>query len=731
MSYKNGEHLGMNGAEIMDESRWLLIAKDFILNYYQHGDIEAALTHAGEGIVVFGTQSMRFAVGHQAAVKCLVEEYARLVPCLLKRHSVRLKTLEDGSQVVMANVILKQPHDASTVLHRLVLMFEEESYPDEPGSVVFLTGIHMTRDLHHEATYRMVSANMMHDIAASEGKLDTLRAREAVPTYVSCAYIAYRLRDARELLSVGEDLLKMLGYKDEAEFSNTIGRQLNELVVPEDRAKVQNVISRQLLNKDTYQAEYRMQGADGSALWVLECGHRSMADNGQVIYHSVIMDISPLKQASENLIYKISYDEVTHLYNKAAFYQNAQAVLAANPETEFELMMINIERFKVINELYGEEKGDDILRYFSYFFHQITIPNCVYGRLHSDRFVLLYPVREKARERLINSLKVIASSFSLGHRIVLDFGVYGVTDKTVNVSVMCDRAQMAMLKARRNAFIDCGEYDEEMRRHIMNESMIVNEMNEALDRGEFRLYLQPKFNLENDRPIGAEALVRWQSSKHGLISPVDFIPVFEQNGFIFKLDKYIWEETCKHLRRWLDRGQLPLPVSVNVSRVDFYNPELITTILNLVRSYQIDPSLLDLELTESAYTENPDEIIAITKELQSYGFHIHMDDFGSGYSSLNMLKDMPVDVLKIDLRFLENTGDGGRGRNILTSVVRMAKWLDMPVVVEGVETEEQVGFLRSIGCEYAQGYYYAKPLPVADYEILLRNAQGVPVLTDD
>ncbi|MEG2192296.1 MAG: EAL domain-containing protein, partial [Oscillospiraceae bacterium] len=232
------------------------------------------------------------------------------------------------------------------------------------------------------------------------------------------------------------------------------------------------------------------------------------------------------------------------------------------------------------------------------------------------------------------------------------------------------------------------------------------------------IYLQPKLNIQVNKMCGAEALVRWRHPIRGLLSPGEFIPVFERNGFIIKLDYYVWEQVCKCLRRWLDEGKTPYPISVNVSRVNLYNPKLAELILQLVKKYNLSPSLLNLELTESAYTDNPiaaSETIAL---LQSYGFVILMDDFGSGYSSLNILKDISVDELKIDMRFLSETKIPGRGENIIASVVRMAKWLNIPVVTEGVETKEQTDFLRSIGCDCIQGYYYAKPMKVSEYEDL-------------
>ena len=262
-------------------------------------------------------------------------------------------------------------------------------------------------------------------------------------------------------------------------------------------------------------------------------------------------------------------------------------------------------------------------------------------------------------------------------------------------------------------------YTRRMSEEIEKEQRIVNSMKHALEDEQFILYLQPKYELLDNQVAGAEVLVRWQSRERGMVSPGEFIPVFERNGFITKLDCYVWEKTCMMLRKWIDEGKNPRPVSVNLSRVSLYNPKLVETICGLVEKYDIPRYLFQLELTESAYTSNPKVVQETMQRLQNEGFSILMDDFGSGYSSLNVLKDIDVDVLKMDMRFLSDTDKRRRGENILMSVVRMAKWLNMPVVAEGVERREQADFLRSIGCEYVQGFYFAKPMPVEDYEKLV------------
>jgi len=424
-----------------------------------------------------------------------------------------------------------------------------------------------------------------------------------------------------------------------------------------------------------------------------------------------------------SVIYNLHYDRLTNLYNKKAFCRRVAECLKQCPDMEFEIMRFNIARFKVINDLFGEETGDKLLKYVAQFLTSIQLEPCVYGRLYADNFLLCYPTGGNLREHLIHSLQMLAVSFALDYRIEFYYGVYTIKDRNLTVTSMLDRAAMALFKAARNGHIICGVYEDDMRENMVSEQVIVNNMNGSLERGEFIVYLQPKYNLLTESVVGAEALVRWIHPQLGFVSPAKFVPVFEQNGFIYQLDKYVWEKTCEMLREDIDAGRPVMPVSINVSRVDFYSPNLINIFEELIHKYNLDPHLLELELTESAYVENPQQIIEITKKLQEKGFVILMDDFGSGYSSLNMLKDLPVDVLKIDLQFLSDSQgvENGRADNILSSIVRMAKRLNLPVIAEGVETQKQVDFLRTIGCEYAQGYFFSEPVPCEDYRELIRS----------
>lgn len=421
--------------------------------------------------------------------------------------------------------------------------------------------------------------------------------------------------------------------------------------------------------------------------------------------------------------YLATYDELTGIYNKQAFYAKTKEMLLDNPDKNFDLLRINIERFKVLNDLFGESTGDKLLRYIGKFLKEINLPLCVSGRLYADNFVVCYEAGKGDSRRMINTLQMVADSFAINNRTILSFGLYRIDDKTLPVSVMCDRANMALWKAKGNFKNPYCEYDEKMRQQVLKEQKIINAMEMAIQNKEFTLYLQPKYNIEKGTIIGAEALVRWISQENGFISPGDFIPVFENNGFVYEVDKFIWEESCRYLRKWLDEGREVHPISVNVSRIDLYDPKLVKHLVDLREKYQLPSQYLELEITESAYTEDPEQIITITRQLREAGFVILMDDFGTGYSSLNMLKDIQIDVLKLDMGFLKSSDYSAKGGNILTAILKMAESLKMQTIAEGVETKEQVEFLKSIGCKYVQGFYYSKPLPVEDFEKLISDTE--------
>ena len=415
----------------------------------------------------------------------------------------------------------------------------------------------------------------------------------------------------------------------------------------------------------------------------------------------------------------IEIDQLTGLYNRETFYKKAVEIIQENPEVQYCIVYLDINCFKVINDLFHSDTGDLILKTAANFFRQKINPQIgVSGRIEADHFVLCVPQDTLDMDRLIKEIDTTIKTLGISHNILFFAGVYPVTDITVPIDQMCDRASMALNKIKGNYVRRYNFYDVGMRDRMLKEQMIVRDMEFALKDNQFTIFLQPIYRPETNEIVSAEALVRWFHPESGMISPGYFIPVFERNGFIVKLDRFVWEAVCKFLRSRLDAGKKIVPVSVNVSRLNFYSLDLLIFMLNLIKKYDLEPWMLKLEVTESAYTDNPQQLISIVNQFKENGFPILMDDFGSGYSSLNMLKNIQIDILKVDMAFVREIEQSERARTILLMIIGLAKELGMGVVTEGVETQTQLDYITEMGSVDIQGYYFSKPLAVKDFNAL-------------
>lgn len=434
-----------------------------------------------------------------------------------------------------------------------------------------------------------------------------------------------------------------------------------------------------------------------------------------------------LQAISEELRRMKEYDSLTGLYNKDTFCREVRKCIDAQPSSDCAVVCLDIEHFKLINDMYGPAEGDRMLCHVAELFaRQALNRKGLAARIATDIFALYIPDPVLDVSMIENEILDWFATYPLDQPVVPAIGVNVIEDVSVPVSVMCDRAILALNSVKGNYVKHIAEYHSEIRNEVLEELEIFSGAERALKEKEFEVYFQPKCNIETGRIVGSEALVRWNHPEKGLIPPAVFIPLFEKSGFILRLDAYVWETVCSLIRAWIDSGHRAIPVSVNVSRKDLYAPNLCERLVRLVRKYNIPPQLLELEITESAYADDTEQIISTVNQLRAKGFIILMDDFGSGYSSLNMLKDINVDILKIDLRFLENFNSSSKkGGNILESVVHMSKWLNIQVIAEGVETDEQVSFLSHIGCYYAQGYHFYKPMPRHEFEALLAVDENV------
>ena len=451
--------------------------------------------------------------------------------------------------------------------------------------------------------------------------------------------------------------------------------------------------------------------------------------NPQVIKKRLENTISLREKAA--IVNAIRIDALTGLYSREAFFESAEKMIMSHPPGYYVMSSFDVDKFKVINDQYGTKMGDKVLKLIAQNFAEgFGRMDAICSRITADSFAILYP-QSFIETKEIDEIRKKAS-FLDGSILPITFSIgrYIVEDITLSPSAMYDRASMARVYVKGRYDKHIATYDESMRNRLLKEQEIISEMNMALTNHHFEVWYQPQYNHSTKALIGAEALVRWRHPVKGLISPGIFIPIFERNGFVYEIDKYVWEEVCIFLHERQKQGVVTAPISVNISRYDLFRDDLVQVIRDLISRYQIPVSMLRLEITESAFAKSSDQVVNVVKTLQEDGFIVEIDDFGSGYSSLNTLKDVPADILKLDMRFLEGENNSTRGGNIVESIIRMTKWLGMSVIAEGVETKEQADYLSSIGCSYIQGYFYAKPMPGKEYLALLNTSKCEEKMTE-
>ena len=434
----------------------------------------------------------------------------------------------------------------------------------------------------------------------------------------------------------------------------------------------------------------------------------------QIILHRVAGIINLRETAA--IMNQVQYDRLTGLYSKEFFYQRVKGILIQHPDKEYDIVCSDIENFKLINDVFGIAAGDRLLCGVADLYKEFVGDSGICGRFNADQFACLIEHRSEYSNELFMEANARMNSYSSAKNVVMKWGIYSVKGGAIQVEQMCDRALLAARSIKGQYGKYFAAYDDKLRSRLLREQAITDSMEPALAEGQFEIYLQPKYRIKDGALAGAEALVRWNHPEWGMQSPATFIPLFEKNGFITKLDRYVWELACRVLREWEDKGYPSIPVSVNVSRADIYNEDLADGLLKLVKKYNLPPSRLHLEITE-----DPNQIIDTVSRLRELGFIIEMDDFGSGYSSLNMLNQMPIDILKLDMIFIRNETAKPVNQGILRFIMGLARWMDLSVVAEGVETREQLERLREIGCDYVQGYYFSKPVPCAEFERLIRQ----------
>ena len=422
------------------------------------------------------------------------------------------------------------------------------------------------------------------------------------------------------------------------------------------------------------------------------------------------------------LISAAEHDRLTLLYNRNFFFEYAERLFQYHPELHLDAIVINIEQFHTINALHGRDFGDDVLRIIGNEIRAfLAETEGIASRIEADRFDI-YCVHQDDYRALLGRFQEKANSISNKVSVHLRMGVKPWREG-VEPILLFDRARTACNMVRGDYQNPLMIYDEDMRMRELLNQRLLNDLRPAVQERQLKVFYQPKYDIQAEPPrlASAEALIRWNHPELGMISPGQFIPLFEGNGLIGVVDDFVWHEAADQVRRWREKYNFTLPVSVNLSRSDVFDPTLIDRLKKLMSDNGLEYKSIKLEVTESAYTDNAKHVLDVIRQLRELGFEIEMDDFGSGYSSLNMLSDMPIDVLKMDMKFIRNIETSETDRRLVSLILDIAKYLNVSVVAEGVETEEQLRILRDRNCDVVQGYYFSRPLPPEEFEPLIQR----------
>ena len=423
------------------------------------------------------------------------------------------------------------------------------------------------------------------------------------------------------------------------------------------------------------------------------------------------------------IIHETERDELTGLFNKQFFFKYGKRLDEQNGFMPMDALVIDINRFHLVNELYGRNYGDKLLQQIGNSLHElVSRTGGLACRSGSNSFCVYLPHSDSLRESLDAHIAKL-DELTGDKKISIRLGVYSDDGSGLDMQQRFDCASLACAKLRGSYFTNYEFYDETLHNKEIHSERLINDMDMALEQKQFKVFFQPKYNICGDKPVlaSAEALVRWSHHEFGMVSPGEFISLFEDNGIIQKLDHYVWNEAAAQIKRWKDTLGVTIPVSVNVSRVDVFDLMLESILDKILENNGITSSELLLEITESAYTDNSQQIIDTVKGLRDKGFCIEMDDFGSGYSSLNMLTSLPIDALKLDMKFIRNICTDKKACRLVGIMIEIARLLEVPVIAEGVETKEQMELLKELGCDIIQGYYFSKPLPPDEFEKLIRD----------
>ena len=471
--------------------------------------------------------------------------------------------------------------------------------------------------------------------------------------------------------------------------------------------------------------------ASGDQSQEIECLNMGASDFIQKPYPEPGVILARVRRAIElfegrQIIQSTERDPLTGLYNREFFFSYAEQYDQHHRDMPMDAIVLDINHFSIINERYGRAYADEVLRRVGGKAREMVQDSGgIVCRREADIFLVYCPHREDYKAILDNASMGLSDEQNSTSRVRLRMGVYSNVDKSLELERRFDRAKSASDSVRNSVTRNIGVYDDTLHKAELYAERLIDDFHKAIEEKQFKVYFQPKFNITGEKPFlaGAEGLIRWQHPELGMISPGVFIPLFEENGLIQELDHYVWREAARQIRVWKDELGYTVPVSVNVSRVDMYDANIVYTLLDIIEESKLEPCDLHLEVTESAYAEDAEQIIETVKRLRSMSFLVEMDDFGTGYSSLNMLSTLPIDVLKLDMKFISTAFSEEKDTHMLEIIIEIARHISAPVVAEGVETEEQMTALKKIGCDMVQGYYFSPPVPAEKFAGFLKDAK--------
>ena len=567
------------------------------------------------------------------------------------------------------------------------------------------------------------------------GNSELMSRENYIPTGLPGGFFIYNAQGDEELLFADQNVIELFGCKTMDEFREYTNNSFMGMVHPEDLEKIENDIQAQTFTSEKRHdyVRYRILTKQGEVRYIEDFGHLLHGADGQKYFYVYIVDVDQDEYYNRNrnsfaeaqvLAMHQHMDRLTGLMNRATFYEEVQDIIAGKDGASVDGMAIihfDIVYFKMFNENFGFQRGDDLLCRMAYTLRG-EFPESKVARFSNDHFVVFTEAEgaighvERVHETMANILE--------GIRVEVKAGIYEFEDSCREIGVACDHARLACNTIKRRYDMIYAVYDGGFYEKLRLKQHVADTIDEAIEKGYIKVFYQPILRVATGKICGYEALARWIEPDLGMLSPSQFIPTLEEYHLIHKMDLYIVEKVCEDLSTLMDMGEPVEPVSINLSPLDFELCEIFEQVERFRSLYGIPRELIDVEITESALNENSAHLQEEIKRFREAGYHIWIDDFGSGYSSLNNLLNYDSDVLKLDLEFLRTYDNNPHASELIRHIVQGARDLDIQPLQEGVETEEHMEFLRSIGCERAQGYYFAKPMAIDESRSVTR-AKGL------